>query len=174
MIMFWRFHRKNTVVQSNFDLDIRFWKNDCVTHLGSGSHACDTYDDGPWPAHWAFSVNWCWDAGLRWTNSVERPMKASREEGETPVTTWLNMVVQTSIHRWVFCFFLFLFETFKRLLVSVYTSQLIKEHLSDLISTRLSIWHPLKLFTFIELCYVLNFRWACYSHNHMNQSVRWP
>ena len=145
MIMFWRFHHKNTVVQSNFDLDIRFWKNDCVTHLGSGSHACDTYDDGPWPAHWAFSVNWCWDAGLRWT--------------------WYKLP-------FIGGDFFFLSETFKKLLVSVYTSQL-KEHLSDLISTRLSIWHPLKLFTFIELCYVSYFRWACYSHNHMNQSLRW-
>ena len=124
-------------------------------------HACD---DGPWRAHWAFPVNSCWDAGLCWTNSAGA--HEGLERGRDPVTTWLNMV-QTSIHRWGFCFFLFLFETFKRLLVSVYTSQL-KEHLFDVISTRFGIWHPFKLFTFIELCYVSYFRWACYPHKHMN------
>ena len=146
MIMFWRFHHKNTVVQSNFDLDIRFWKNDYVT---------------PWlpVALWLL-------VAFRW-----RALTCILDlSGQLVLRCWASLnMVQTSIHRWGF---FFLSETFKKLLVSVYTSQL-KEHLSDLISTRLSIWHPLKLFTFIELCYVSYFRWACYSHNHMNQSVRW-
>jgi hypothetical protein len=115
-------------------------------------------DDGPaWPAYCAPQVNWCWDARLRWTNFTE----AHKRPGEGhPVTTWLNMV-QTSTHLWGFCFFFSSFWNVQKIVGDRIYVTTKGHYLSDLISTWFSIWHTYKLFTFIELWYVSDFRWAC-------------